>query len=242
MLNKLTLVIALIICSNCYSQSTDSAQFIMADSVIGSFYRDAKGEARTIVINKNKTYSHEHLWVTRKPAGTWLGHWYLSKDTLILVEETLVHPDGKTYSNDGKVHYDKFLYKNNSLYATYGFACYVRLKPESLSATTLKPLNKKDSTYFCEKTYDGIITKEGFKKDDLLIGEIRFYEQGKLINVFTYVDDVPNGFYSAYYFPSGNIYVTGNFKDGKKDGVFKEYDINGKLISTKKYRDDEQIE
>jgi len=114
--------------------------------------------------------------------------------------------------------------------------------PQDLSASTLKPLDKTDPNYFCEKTFDGIITKEGFKKDGLLNGEIRFYEQGKLINVFIYENDVPNGSYSAYYFPSGKIYITGSFKDGKKEGVFKEYDINGKLISTKKYRDDEQIE
>lgn len=118
--------------------------------------------------------------------------------------------------------------------------CYGQ--PDTLNASNLKHLDKKSPYYFCEKTFNGIITKEGFKKEDELNGEIRFYEQGKLINIFTYLNDVPNGFYSAYYYPSGKINITSSFKDGKKDGVFKEYDINGKLISTKKYRDNEQVE
>jgi len=118
--------------------------------------------------------------------------------------------------------------------------CYSQC--DTINANRLKPLNKKDPNYFCEVISESIISMEGFRKNGMLNGEIRFYSTRKLIEVITYVDDVPNGFYAVYYIPSGNIYLIGNFKNGKKEGVIKEYDINGKLISTKKYHNDVQIE
>ena len=113
---------------------------------------------------------------------------------------------------------------------------------DTLNANSLKPLKKNSPNYFCERSINKIIIKEGYKIEDKLNGEIRFYEQGKLVNVFTYKDDLPNGSYAAYYFPGGNIYITGAFKDGKKEGVWKEYDTKGKLSIVKKYHNDEQIE
>jgi len=105
----------------------------------------------------------------------------------------------------------------------------------------LKPLNKSDSGYFCEKTFDGVIIKEGFKKHDLLDGEVRIYEQGKLINIFHYKEDVPHGSYAAFYYPSEKLYITGWFEEGKKEGLFVEYDMNGNVTGTKTYKQDVQI-
>lgn len=110
------------------------------------------------------------------------------------------------------------------------------------NANTLNPLRKNHPHYFCEKTFDGIITKEGYRVNDSIFGEMRQYEQGVLNTIMHFVNEELNGSYTAYFFPTGNIYLQGFHKNGKKEGTWKEYDVNGKLISTKKYKNDEQIE
>ena len=114
--------------------------------------------------------------------------------------------------------------------------------------SVVKTLDKNDPHYFCEKTFDSLKIKEGFRVNDSVYGEMRLYEQGKLITILHFINEELNGHYVSFYFPPkgnmrwGGIYLIGSHKNGKKDGVWKEYDVEGKLISTKKYKNDEQVE
>ena len=50
-----------------------------------------------------------------------------------------------------------------------------------------------------------------------------------------YLDDLPNGKYVEYH-SNGRIAITGSFKKGKKDGVWKMYSSSGSLSSVTKYK------
>lgn len=105
----------------------------------------------------------------------------------------------------------------------------------------IKPLDTKDSSYFCEITSDGQIVREGYKNGSMLNGEVRLYKEGKLINIVTYKNDIPDGTYWAFFIPSGKAYMLGQYKEGKKDGQWFELNPDGKVIGVKEYKDDKQI-
>ena len=105
-----------------------------------------------------------------------------------------------------------------------------------------KPFDRLGPHYFCEKEFDGKKIKEGFRVNDSVYNEMRLYEQGKLLCILFFINEEQNGPFASYYFESGKIHEVGQFKNGKKEGVWKEYDINGKLISTKKYKNNIQVE
>lgn len=103
------------------------------------------------------------------------------------------------------------------------------------NASMVKPLDKAKPGYFSEK--DGaIITREGYKKgNEVMIGEVRSYtDEGKLKSIHTYSNDVLTGFAATFY-ENGQVELIGNYKEGEKDGEWKEYNDAGKLLSTKKY-------
>lgn len=110
----------------------------------------------------------------------------------------------------------------------------------TLNTKLLTPLNNKAQNYFCEKTFDGIITKEGFKLNDSVYGEMRLYEEGKLITVMNFINEELNGPYASYFYSTGNIYLRGSHKNGKKEGIWKEYDVNGHF-KLHKYNADEEV-
>jgi len=109
-----------------------------------------------------------------------------------------------------------------------------------LSQSLAYQLNKKDPNYFCEKTFDGKLIKEGFRVNDSVYGEMRVYEQGKLLSIMHFVNEELNGPYAAYFFESGKIYLIGNHKNGKKDGVWKEYEVSSNF-KLHKYNADEEV-
>lgn len=107
------------------------------------------------------------------------------------------------------------------------------------NASTLKPLDKSKPGYFANKN-GGQITLEGYKnKNGQINGEVRRYEEGKLREVSTYVNDEKNGPASLYN-ENGNIEASGNYKNGAKDGEWKRYNENGKFAGTDVYVDGEK--
>jgi len=103
----------------------------------------------------------------------------------------------------------------------------------AVSATALKPLDKKKPGYFAEKDGDQI-SREGYKKGDNLEGEVRSYDEGKIREITFYIGGQKNGL-STSYFDNGKIEMTGQYKNDEKQGEWKFYDSSGKLLETKKY-------
>ncbi len=68
----------------------------------------------------------------------------------------------------------------------------------------------------------------------LLHGEIKTIEQNGDIIIKNYVNGVENGEWKHLYSDENN-FKTLNYKNGKLDGVYKEYWRNGVIYQTKKF-------
>lgn len=103
------------------------------------------------------------------------------------------------------------------------------------STSSVKPLDKTKPNYFAEKNEDGKITREGYKKGEVMLGELRMYsDEGKLTTIYTYSNDEKNGPYAEYDPETGNILLSGQYKNGEKDGEWIRYN-NGKKAGTDIY-------
>lgn len=110
------------------------------------------------------------------------------------------------------------------------------------------------------KTYyeNGVLKSEGNRKDFLLDSLWKFYdENGKLTLMITYkngmknglrttiledqiitenfVDDVKQGL-TTWYYPDSTVFKTVNFKDGREDGLAKEYAEDGRVVTLTTYK------
>jgi antitoxin component YwqK of YwqJK toxin-antitoxin module len=99
-------------------------------------------------------------------------------------------------------------------------------------SSDLKSLDKSKSGYFAEKSGTQI-SREGYKKGGKLNGELRWYDEGKLREVCTYLNDEKNG-PATIYNDEGLIEASGNYKNGEKDGEWKRYK-EGKVIGMDVY-------
>jgi len=97
---------------------------------------------------------------------------------------------------------------------------------------------------------DKSVHTEGVYVDDLKNGLFKTYdEEGKMVLLEKYVNgvldtqaaettvlDIKNEYY-----PGGKIKVSGSYKDGKKHGVFREYDEEGTITGSTVYENDEAV-
>ncbi len=73
---------------------------------------------------------------------------------------------------------------------------------------------------------------------------VNYYETGQL-SVLTVEVDVTNGKnsgYARYFYKSGILSEEGRIKDNKKEGVWKVYHENGKLMSFENWKNDLQVD
>lgn len=126
--------------------------------------------------------------------------------------------------------------------------------------------NGKPDGYWKSYYVTGVLKSEGKRTSFLLDSIWIFYDQvGDTLEKISYLYGKKNGFYLKYgkdsfrglyitsrelyagdrkegtaylYFPDGNIKQTLPYVDGKKEGLSKEYDINGNIITLFEYRND----
>lgn len=83
---------------------------------------------------------------------------------------------------------------------------------------------------------NGKISAESVYKDGLKTGVYKeYYPTGKIKVEQTYVAGIKEGPYKSY-FNNGNVYNIGNFKDDELTGELKFYSENGKLKGVKQYK------
>ena len=84
---------------------------------------------------------------------------------------------------------------------------------------------------------DSTVLERIFYVDGLLNGErILYYPYGNVMFKYTYELGVLNGPYQ-YFFESGSIGEEGQFKEGKKDGLWKIYDVESPEVQEINYID-----
>jgi len=85
----------------------------------------------------------------------------------------------------------------------------------------------------------GELKGTGFYKDNVKSGEWNFYYvTGKIEQKGKYnKNGLPTGEWKWFY-DNGNIRIEENYKSGKREGYFKEYLPDGKLITSGEYSDD----
>jgi len=97
-----------------------------------------------------------------------------------------------------------------------------------------------------EYSEDGTLIKEGeFHKGKVFGFFNTYYPNGQIESKYHYIIDgrhsVQHGPFTNYY-ESGQIESEGNFNDGQFDGIFRDYDENGKLISKRLYKNSKRID
>jgi hypothetical protein len=77
----------------------------------------------------------------------------------------------------------------------------------------------------------------------MLDGLVKKYNEvtGKLEIESTYKNGKSEGLLKEYY-PSGKLQVEVNFKDNEADGIFREYDETGKIINQETYKNGQLID
>jgi antitoxin component YwqK of YwqJK toxin-antitoxin module len=117
-------------------------------------------------------------------------------------------------------------------------------------------INDKENGLFKEYFENGKISSEYYQKDDEFDGAYKsWYENGNLRGTATYKNGKKSGLYVSYYddgnkmseekfengnrfiklFSMGKIIAEGNSKDDEKDGIWKYYNENGKIIKIENY-------
>jgi len=82
----------------------------------------------------------------------------------------------------------------------------------------------------------GIPKKRGYFLGDVLVGERRFYANGKLAEEKIYRDGQLHGYWRQYY-ENGKLFAARPYREGKPDGTFRFYDERGKLLGTSTLRE-----
>jgi TonB family protein len=80
-----------------------------------------------------------------------------------------------------------------------------------------------------------IIINEYLFKEKKLIGQTLFYPDGKKQNFFECTANIKSGKYEFWY-PTGQINLTGSYLNDQKDGEFKLFDVSGNLLRTGVYQ------
>ena len=142
----------------------------------------------------------------------------------------------------------KYLQFKRSL-SNYG---YKFLKQEFSGDTTYYHYSSKNFNlkiaYFVEFDYDSPFHSKSYRIIVTMIKKRSFFDlkngekekmdaYGRRI-VYHLKDGEYHGKFVVYY-PDGSIYITGNFKNGKKQGVHKKYNEDGTLSQVVYYKDDE---
>ena len=85
---------------------------------------------------------------------------------------------------------------------------------------------------------EGLLRAEGEYKDGLRLKEWKFYfKNGKLEQKGTYLEkELVNGLWT-WYFPSGEVKRTEEFRWGIEDGQYIEYNVTGKVVVQGKFID-----
>lgn len=153
----------------------------------------------------------------------------------------------KFYSDSGKLKLEiNYLEgKKNGIRRTY-------LKDETIEETFVNDV-KNGFTYhlypdgkiklksnFINGREEGI-TKE-YSRDGMVITLIE-YRKGYVVNsenINRYREGLKHGMWKEFY-DNEKVKSEGNYSYGKRDGYFKEYDINGNLLKLEKYVNDELI-
>lgn len=102
----------------------------------------------------------------------------------------------------------------------------------------LKSLDKTKSNYFEEKDGNGKLARAGYKDDDQYNGEVREYISGVLDQIVIYSNGLQDGIFLQYD-KNGKLQIEATYKNGQLDGLFKTYS-NGVLISTKIFVDSKE--
>jgi antitoxin component YwqK of YwqJK toxin-antitoxin module len=156
---------------------------------------------------------------------------YLMKE--VPFDKGVENGNGRSYDETGNV-INLSIYKNGYL-----------VKDEKI--------NRKDKFSFKQGTWkefypDFVVKKEANYKDDKLEGPVKYYNpEGQ----FTKMDIFKDGELvidktanvkleiDRDYHAGGRVKSSVNIIDGKKQGVYREYDIKGNITSSKLYRDNE---
>ena len=86
-----------------------------------------------------------------------------------------------------------------------------------------------------EYNEDEIIINEYLFKEKKLIGQTLFYSDGKKQLSFECKANLKSGKYEFWY-PNGQLNVSGNYLNDQKDGEFKLFDVSGNLLRTGVYQ------
>ncbi len=142
----------------------------------------------------------------------------------------------------------KYLQFKRSL-SNYG---YKFLKQEFSGDTTYYHYSSKNFIlkigYLVEFNYDSPFHSKSYRIIVTMIKKRSFFDlkNGEKEKMDAYgrriVYHLKDGEYHGkivVYYPSGKVYITGNFKNGNKQGIFKKYNENGTLSQVVYYKDDE---
>lgn len=83
----------------------------------------------------------------------------------------------------------------------------------------------------------GKMVEEGTWQNNRWVGEYKsYYPSGKLQYAFLFNEKGKRQGLQKFYYENGNVATETDFNDGFEDGIYKEYDNNGKLKTGKIYR------
>jgi TonB family protein len=91
-----------------------------------------------------------------------------------------------------------------------------------------------------EYNEDEIITNEYLFKERKLIAQTLFYPDGKKQNFFECTANIKSGKYEFWY-PTGQINLTGSYLNDQKEGEFKLFDVSGNLLRSGVYQNGKLI-
>ena len=112
---------------------------------------------------------------------------------------------------------------------------FVQAQPDPSSANNNTDPSGKKQGHWIKKDQAGRLIYEGQFKDDIPVGEFRYYyEDGKLRNTLKYNDLGKEAFNTGYHL-NGKLMSEGNYVDKKKDGAWKYYNDAGGLVSEELY-------
>lgn len=141
----------------------------------------------------------------------------------------------ETYYDNGNIKSRHYVNKQNKIEGLYS---HYRVNGSIIEEKYY--LDGKLNGLSIEYNEEGNLEFEGNYKDGKLNGIAIKYNDGVLFSKLNFVNGIKQGYYKRYY-PDGSINISAHYSKDKINGTVHVYDVNGKLVSAKKYKDDFEV-